>query len=89
MNGNIKIHKAQGPAFMDGEIWYSANGSKVTVLSCKLYNEIVLQYRSAHASDFEVEYMQADGTIYCKDAWNFQVRYTHHADMNLKLKGTR
>lgn len=45
---------------------------------------------SDHTSDYGVTYQwaEANGEIrqHEKDAWNFQVRYTHAADLNLGKK---
>ncbi len=78
MNGHRKCHKPTGPAFNAGEVWQGVSGSKVVIVSVRKYansgNEI---------SDYAVTYDQI-GDVRCeKDAWNFQVRYTHTADRNL------
>jgi hypothetical protein len=87
MNGKIKIHKATGPAFNAGERWYFADGtdSYVEIIS-------VVKYRGATgntSSDYEVTYKtdpknNPDATN-TKDAWNFQCRYTHAADLTARV----
>jgi hypothetical protein len=77
MNGKIKFHKAAGPAFNVGEVWVSVTGVNVEIVE-------VVKYPGAtedHTDDYGVTYRNiVDGSIHEKDAWNFQVRYTHHAD---------
>ena len=85
MNGKIKFHKATGPAFNVGERWCFADGSAsyVEIIS-------VTKYRGATgntSSDYEVTYKtdpknNPDATN-TKDAWNFQCRYMHIADMSV------
>lgn len=82
MNGKIKFHKATGPAFNPGEVWVDSSGSKVTVVSVRKYPGAT----SDHTSDYGVTYeWKENGKIvqHEKDAWNFQVRYTHQADLIL------
>lgn len=78
MNGKIKFHKPTGPAFNVGEVWQSSSGSKVVIVSVRKYanggNEI---------SDYAVTYDQIGEIRTEKDAWNFQVRYSHVADLKL------
>jgi ABC-type molybdate transport system substrate-binding protein len=77
MNGKIKFHKATGPAFNAGEVWYAANGRMAEIVDVARYLGVL----SNHTSDYSVMYKDVqDGTMYEKDAWNFQVRYTHQAD---------
>jgi hypothetical protein len=78
MNGNIKFHKATGPAFNVGEVWYGSNGQRVRIVDVARYLGVL----SNHISDYNVTYMDMmDATVHEKDAWNFQVRYTHQADL--------
>ena len=83
MNGKIKFHKATGPAFNVGEVWVGSGKTKVTIVSVRKYPGAT----SDHTSDYGVtyEWTEADGTInrHEKDAWNFQVRYTHQADLHV------
>jgi hypothetical protein len=79
MNGHVKFHKPTGPAFNAGEEWRSVSGNiRVTILGVRKYagagNEI---------SDYAVRYDNGQGVEVEKDAWNFQVRYSHVADRNL------
>lgn len=81
MNGQCKFHKANGPAFNKGEIWYPASGGN--------YKTIIDSVRNFGTGkwDYEVSYYYEDDTmIRTKDAWNFQVRYYHQADKTLKVK---
>ena len=75
MNGKIKFHKPTGPAFNAGEVWKSG-GIRVTILSVK---KMVAD--GQHISDWQVYYDNGEGITTSKDAWNFQVRYTHVADL--------
>lgn len=79
MNGNQKFHKATGPAFNPGEQWFASNGSKCSIISVRKYPGA----NSDHTSDYGVTYQQSDGSICEKDAWNFQVRYCHIADLHI------
>lgn len=82
MNGKIKFHKATGPAFNPGEVWVSSGGNKVTIVSVRKYPRAT----SDHISDYAVTYeWKEKGEIvqHEKDAWNFQVRYIHQADLML------
>ena len=79
MNGAKKFHKPTGPAFNAGEVWRSAAGNiRVVILGVRKYatggNEI---------SDYAVRYDNGEGVEVEKDAWNFQVRYVHSADLAL------
>lgn len=80
MNGNVKWHKANGPAFLPGEQWKSISGN----IFCSIVS--VRQFGEGKW-DYEVTYRYADGTECQKDAWNFQVRYQHIADKHLQQKG--
>lgn len=80
MNKAIKFHKATGPAFNPGEVWVAAGGAKVTIVSVRKYPRAT----SDHTSDYSVTYeWQERGEMvqHEKDAWNFQVRYSHVADL--------
>ncbi len=83
MNGKIKFHKATGPAFNVGEVWVGSDGNtKVTIVSVRKYPGAT----SDHTSDYGVTYeWEEHGQMvqHEKDAWNFQVRYTHQADLNV------
>ena len=72
MNGTVKFHSPDGPAFNAGEVWRSSYGIVVTIESTRRYGP--------DKWDVEVTYSFLDGTISSKNAWSFQVRYTHRAD---------
>lgn len=77
MNGLIKWHKGNGPAFNPGEQWCSIAGKiACTIVSVRKFGE------GKH--DYEVTYEYLDGVQHSKDTWNFQVRYQHVADKDLK-----
>jgi hypothetical protein len=86
MNGKIKIHKPTGPAFNVGEVWYSAGGNlRVEIIGVNIYPYATKFPTEARLTTncFEVSYLQSDGTVAKKDAWCFQVRYSHQADIYL------
>ncbi|BAJ09090.1 hypothetical protein KPP10_gp127 [Pseudomonas phage KPP10] len=83
MNGSRKFHSPDGPAFFPGEIWVSCEGFEVEILKVERYG--------ADKWDVDVYYIQcrwknADDAVFVKDAWNFQVRYEHHADRRVHEK---
>lgn len=79
MNGNKKFHSADGPAFNPGEVWYGTGGKvKATILRTRRFGP--------HKWDVEVFYAFRDGSTADKDAWCFQVRYEHQADLHIKMK---
>ena len=77
MNHASKFHKADGPAFVQGQRWTHNNGKNwVTVVRTERFGD--------GKWDVEVYYtVPHDVREYHKDAWNFQVRYTHEADLHL------
>ena len=81
MGKNIKFRKPCSPAFYAGEEWVSSGGARVKIVSVRKYPGAA----SDHTSDYGVtyEWTEFDGTVrqHEKDAWNFQVRYTHHSDL--------
>lgn len=80
MNGNIKFHKATSPAFNPGEVWVGSSGSKVTVVSVRKYPGATSDHSSSYGVTYE--WTQHGKVVqYEKDCWNFQVRYTHSADL--------
>ena len=82
MNGNIKFHKATSPAFNPGEVWVGSSGSKVTVVSVSKYPGATSDHSSSYGVTYEWKTATGNNTIqYEKDCWNFQVRYTHSADL--------
>lgn len=83
MNGTTKFHKATGPAFNAGEVWHAADGTSGSVTISKVTPYVAVP---TDTSDYEVSYISVAGGVektYCKDAWNFQVRYYHQADADL------
>jgi len=78
MNGKIKFHKANGAAFNAGEQWVSCDGAgiKCEIVSVRKFGD--------GKWDYEVTYKYPNGDISTKDAWNFQVRYQHVADLMVK-----
>lgn len=82
MNRNPKFHKATGPAFNPGEQWIGSGGTRVTIVSVRKYPGAAPE--SNHNSDYGVtyEWVEHSGDVrrHEKDAWNFQVRYSHKAD---------
>ena len=80
MNGKLKLHKPNSPAFNAGEVWIGASGSKVEIISVVPWPVCIDTW------SYSVHYRQADGSLSNKDAWAFQVRYTHTADQNLKVR---
>lgn len=85
MNGAKKFHKATGPAFNPGEVWVSHAGKiRVTIGEVRKYPGADAD--SNHTSDYGVTYKWTENNEVVqheKDAWNFQVRYQHIADVNL------
>lgn len=87
MNGKIKWHKPLGPAFSTGEVWVGSAGFKVRIVSVRKYPGVAEDKN--HISDYGVtyEWEERGKTVqHEKDCWNFQVRYTHIADLDLKVK---
>lgn len=82
MNGDIKWHKANGPAFAPGEQWRSVSGN----IRCEI---VSVSKFGPDKWDYLVTYKYPDGGGHTKDAWNFQVRYQHIADNNLKITGPK
>ena len=75
MNGAKKWHKAAGPAFIPGEKWYSSNCHAVYIVCRREWVQ--------GAWEWQITYQDELGNRYEKDAWNFQVRYQHQADLML------
>jgi hypothetical protein len=84
MNGKIKFHPATGPAFHPGEVWISSTGSKVEVVSVRKYPGATSDYFSDYGVTYKTDPLNNPELTHEKDCWNFQVRYTHQADTNLK-----
>ena len=77
MNGTIKFHPARSPAFNAGEVWVDSAGRKVEVVSIRYFS-------TGEKFDGQVIYRYEDGQTSDKDVWNFQVRFTHIADKEIK-----
>jgi hypothetical protein len=84
MNGTVKFHKATGPAFNAGEVWFSATGTKVEIVSVRKYPGANSDYSCDYGVTYKTDPDNHPELINEKDAWNFQVRYIHQADRNLK-----
>ena len=76
MNGAIKLHSPDGPAFNKGEVWRSSSGIIAIIESTRRYGP--------DKWDVEVTYSFSDGTTSSKNAWSFQTRYTHSADFVIR-----
>jgi hypothetical protein len=81
MNHKVKFHKATSPAFNTGEVWVGVSGTKVEVISVRKYPNCT----GNHSSDYAVTYYTnaSKDSTHEKDCWNFQVRYTHQADLHV------
>lgn len=84
MNNRIKFRKATSPAFNKGEVWIGASGSRCWIVSVEKYKGCT----GDHSSDYEVTYAYSNGDLSKKDAWNFQVRYAHHSDIQAIIKAS-
>jgi hypothetical protein len=74
MNGTKKFHKANGPAFNVGEVWQGISAAyEVEIVGVSKFGK--------EKFDYEVSYMDERGNLWKKDAWNFQVRFQHIADI--------
>jgi hypothetical protein len=82
MNGAVKFHKATGPAFNTGEIWYSSSGIKVEIVSVRKYPNATTNHISDYGVTYKTDPVNNPDKLHEKDAWNFQVRYVHQADMH-------
>ena len=78
MSGARTWPKANGPAFAPGEQWVRHAGK----IRCKI---VSVRKFGDDKWDFEVTYEYEDGVQHSKDAWNFQVRYGHVADKELRV----
>lgn len=82
MNGKIKFHKATGPAFAVGEIWVGSSGHKVEIVSVRKYPGATSDHTSDYGVTYKVNTVSDNPELtHEKDCWNFQVRYTHQADL--------
>ena len=78
MNGKVKWHKPNGPAFAFGERWVPCSGSNyfVTIVGTRKVGEGKFDYVVTYVDDRAIEMT--------KLAWDFQVRYQHIADVNIR-----
>lgn len=89
MNGHIKWHKGNGPAFDVGQVWVMSSrkdfdeskGFHIKVVSCVCvgigkHDYIVTAQPYMNGLPY--------GQAFAKDVWNFQVSYIHIADINIK-----
>lgn len=81
MNGNVKFHKATGPAFNPGEIWIGSGGTRVEIISVRKYPGSDSTHSSNYGVTYKTDPIRNPELTHDKDAWNFQVRYTHQADL--------
>ena len=75
MNGSKKFHPARSPAFAQGQAWFDSTNRRVEIVGVEMFAQ--------GKFDGEVFFKCDLGTVYAKDAWNFQVRYNHQADLDL------
>lgn len=79
MNGAMKFHSPDGPAFNAGERWVGSSGTPVTIHKVVRYG--------VDKWDVDVFYWypmdERRSVESCKNAWAFQVRYQHTADMGI------
>ena len=83
MNGNVKFHKATGPAFNPGEVWIAVGGIRVEIVSVRKYPGATSDHTSDYGVTYKTDPVRNPEATHEKDAWNFQVRYRHIADLNL------
>lgn len=79
MNGAKKFHSPDGPAFNPGEIWVGSSGEAVEVYATQRYGidkwDVDVYYTPHGPNAAEIGYR--------KNAWSFQVRYQHKADLEI------
>lgn len=61
--------------------WKCSTGSIVKIVHVHAYDD-----NPEGISDYCVVYQDSQGNTYQKDAWNFQVRYTHVSDAVVRSK---
>ena len=84
MNGEVKWHKATGPAFNAGEQWVGDGGRiRVEIVSVRRYPGATGFHNSDYGVTYKTDPINNPEQTHEKDAWNFQVRYTHIADLNV------
>lgn len=77
MNGKTKFHSPDGPAFNTGERWIGTSGAVYVIQGRRRY--------ALDKWDVEISYFLEGQpeTVWSRDAWHFQVRFTHQADLVL------
>lgn len=75
MNGAIKFHNPDGPAFNHGELWKRCDGTGI--IGDGVISGVVKHGTEKWDSDV---YYTSNGVEYHKNTWSFQVRYMHSAD---------
>lgn len=77
MNGEIKFHSPDGPAFNKGERWVGSSGAVYVIVDRRRWG--------TDKWDVDIFYiLEGQPDIkWHKDAWNFQARCTHAADLVL------
>lgn len=75
MNGVKKFHSPDAPAFNPGEQWIGTSGAVYEVLSTRRYSTDKWGVDVCYCMITQPE------VHWTKDAWNFQFRFTHRADL--------
>ncbi len=75
MNGAQKFHSPDGPAFNKGEQWIGRSGSTYEIISTHRY------HKDKWSVDVTYCLVGKPEQTWTRDAWNFQVRCTHSADL--------
>lgn len=81
MNKATKNHKATGPAFQSGQVWYIEPIKKIGKV---IIDRVEKEGNGRGLIDYRVHFTYPDGGKGSKDAWNFQIHYTHEADAKIK-----
>jgi len=84
MNRTIKFHKATGPAFNPGEVWVGSSGVQVEIVSVRKFPGATSDETSDYAVLYKTDPLKNPCSVHERDAWKFQVRYTHKADTYAK-----
>lgn len=80
MLNSVKFRKATSPAFNKGEIWVSASGIKVEIISVRKYPGSTSEHFSDYTVTYKTDPYRNPEQTNEKDAWSFQVRYMHQSD---------
>ena len=76
-----KFRKATGPAFSPGEVWIGSSGITVEIVAVRKYPGACGEHLSDYGVTYKTDPLNNSEQTHEKDAWNFQVRYTHNADV--------